>query len=119
LGLHYGAPRRSALGAAAYAIPEWRPYLLESAVGIALLFVSATLFFLIVVGTLLVPGRKLKTPIEMPVAEPLHDQPAPAWLDKWWPWVNGAIALIILSYGPMLYQLVRDAQSIPFMDRIW
>jgi cytochrome c oxidase subunit 1 len=119
LGLHYGAPRRSALGAAAYAIPEWRPYLLESAVGIGLLFISATLFFLVVFGTVLIPGRKLKEPVEMPVAEPLHPAPTPAWLETWWPWVNGAIALIILSYGPMLYQLIRDAQSIPFMDRIW
>jgi cytochrome c oxidase subunit 1 len=119
LGLREGAPRRSALGAAAYAVPEWRPYLLESGVGITLLFISATLFFAIVFGTLLLPGRKLKTPIEMPVAEPLHNEPAPAWLDTWWPWVNGAIALIILSYGPMLYQLIRTAQNIPFAPRVW
>lgn len=119
LGLHYGAPRRSALGAASYAIPEWRPYLLESALGITLLFISATLFFIVVFGTVLLPGRKLREPVEMPVAEPLHDEPAPAWLDRWWPWVNGAIALIILSYGPMLYQLIRDAQNIPFSPRIW
>lgn len=119
LGLNYGAPRRSALGAATYAIPEWRPYLLESGLGISLLFISATLFFLIVFGTVLIPGRKLKTPVEMPVAEPLREEHPPAWLDTWWPWVNGAIALIILSYGPMLYQLVRDAESIPFIDRIW
>lgn len=119
LGLNYGAPRRSALGAATYAIPEWRPYLLESGLGISLLFISATLFFLIVFGTVLIPGRKLKTPVEMPVAEPLREEHPPAWLDTWWPWVNGAIALIILSYGPMLYQLARDAESIPFIDRIW
>lgn len=119
LGLQYGAPRRSPLGAAAYAIPEWRPYLLESALGITLLFISSTIFFIVVFGTVLLPGRKLKEAIEMPVAEPLHDEPIPAWLDTWWPWVNGAIALIILSYGPMLYQLIRDAQNIPFSPRIW
>src|SRR5690606_17784209 len=101
------------------AIPEWRPYLLESALGITLLFISATLFSLIVFGTVFIPGRKLKTPVEMPVAEPLHDQPSPAWLDRWAPWVNGAIALIILSYGPMIYQLIRDAQNIPFAPRLW
>jgi cytochrome c oxidase subunit 1 len=100
-------------------MPEWRPYLLESGLGIALLFISATLFFLIVFATVLLPGRKLKTPVEMPVAEPVSNEPAPAWLDTWGPWVNGAIALIIFSYGPMLYQLIRDAQSIPFAPRIW
>lgn len=119
LGLHYGAPRRSALGAAAYAMPEWTPYLLESGLGIVLLFISATLFFLIVFATVLLPRRKLKTPVEMPVAEPVSNEPAPAWLDTWAPWVNGAIALIIFSYGPMLYELIRDAQSIPFAPRIW
>jgi cytochrome c oxidase subunit 1 len=119
LGLQQGAPRRSALGAATYALPEWRPYLLESAVGVTLLFISATLFFGIVFGTVFLPGRKLKTPVEMPVAQPLHDSPTPQWLESWWPWVNGAIALIILSYGPMLFQLIRDAQSIPFSPRIW
>ena len=47
---------------------------------------------------------------ELPMAEPLHPKPAPKWLDTWWPWVNGAIALLILSYGPMLYQLFRDSE---------
>ena len=67
----------------------------------------------------LLPGRKLKAPVEMPVAEPLHPAPTPARLEKWWPWVNGAIDLIILSYGPMLFQLIRDAQIISFAPRIW
>lgn len=103
----------------AIALPEWRPYLLESAVGIVLLFISATLFFLIVFGTVLLPGRKPATPVEMPVAELYNNEPAPAWLDSWWPWVNGAIALIIIRYGPMIYQRIRDYQSIPFVPRIW
>ncbi len=119
LGLNYGAPRRTALGSVPYAIPEWRPYLLESGLGIVLLFISATLFFLVVFGTVLIPGRKLDKPVEMPVAVPLRDEPAPAWLDNWAPWVNGAIALIILSYGPMLFRLIRDAQNIPFAPRLW
>jgi len=119
LGLHYSVPRRSALGAAPYVLPEWRPYLLESAVGITLLFISATLFFAVVAGTVFLPGRKLEKPVEMPVAEPVSKEPTPLWLDTWWPWLNGAIALIILSYGPMLFQLIRDAQAIPFAPRVW
>jgi cytochrome c oxidase subunit 1 len=92
---------------------------LESVVGVGLLFISATLFFLIVFGTVLLPGRKLQDAVEMPVAEPLPGTEAPAWLDRWWPWLNGAIALIILSYGPMLYQLIRDAQPVRFVPPIW
>jgi hypothetical protein len=49
--------------------------------------------------------RKLDKETEMPVAQPLDPTPAPKWLDTWWPWLNGAIALVIISYGPMLYQL--------------
>jgi cytochrome c oxidase subunit 1 len=119
LGLHYSVPRRSAIGQAPYFSEAWRPLLIESGVGITLLFVSATLFFIVVAGTVFVPGRKLDKPIEMPVAVPLHDEPSPAWLDNWWPWLNGAIALIILSYGPMLFQLIRDAESIPFYPPVW
>lgn len=111
LGLLFSAPRRTMLGAAPYASPEWNPMLMESLLGIALLFISATLFFLVIFGTALNP-RKLDKPIEMPVAEPLDPTPAPAWLDNWVPWMSGTIALIILSYGPMLYQLVRDMQLI-------
>jgi cytochrome c oxidase subunit I len=84
-----------------------------------LLTISATLFFTVILGTVIGLGRKLREPIEMPVAEPVVDKPAPAWLDTWWPWVNGAIALILLSYGPMLYQLIRDAQGVPFAPPIW
>ena len=111
LGLLFSAPRRTMLGAAPYASPEWNPMLMESLLGIALLFISATLFFLVIFGTALNP-RKLDKPIEMPVAEPLDPTPAPAWLNNWGPWMSGTIALIILSYGPMLYQLIRDAQLI-------
>jgi cytochrome c oxidase subunit 1 len=53
--------------------------------------------------------RKLDKPIEMPVAQPLDPKPAPKWLDTWWPWLNGAIALVILSYGPMLFQPCWEA----------
>ncbi|MFZ4661071.1 MAG: cbb3-type cytochrome c oxidase subunit I [Caldilineaceae bacterium] len=111
LGLVFSAPRRTMLGAAPYASDAWNPMLMESLLGVGLLFISATLFFLVIFGTALNPF-KLDKPIEMPVAEPLDPKPAPEWLDNWWPWMAGALALIVLSYGPMLYQLIRDAEMI-------
>jgi len=117
LGLHFGVPRRSQLGAAPYADSAWTPFLLESVLGIALLTISATLFFGIVLGTVFL-SRKLRQPIEMPVAEPLSR--APKWMDTWWPWVYGAIALVIIGYGPMLIQLVREMQLLsPGYYQIW
>lgn len=118
LGLLFSAPRRTMLGEAPYKIGEWNPMLMESMLGVGLLFISATLFFLVIFGTLVNP-RKLTKPIEMPVAEPLDPTPAPAWLDSWMPWLSGAIALIVLSYGPMLYQLVRDAEFIITGFQVW
>lgn len=119
LGLRFSVPRRTMLSEAPYRAAEWTPFLFESAVGVTLLFISATIFFAIILGTVLIPGRKLKEAIHMPVAEPLPGHEAPLWLDRWWPWLNGAIALIIISYGPMIYQLIRDAQAVPFAPRVW
>ena len=111
LGLYYGAPRRSMLGAAPYATAEWTPILMYSSIGLFLLFISATLYFINIFATVLI-SKKLDKEIVMPVAEPLDPTPAPKWLDTWWPWVNGAVFLLLLSYGPMLYQLFRDSQWI-------
>ena len=110
LGLYFGAPRRSMLGAAPYAMAEWQPILLYSTLGLTLLFISATLYFVNIFGTVLF-GKKIDSDeIVVPIAEPLDPKPVPKWLDTWWPWVNGAIFLLLLSYGPMLYQLFRDSQ---------
>lgn len=105
LGLYEGAPRRSMLGAAPYREAAWTPYLIESVAGILVLTVSAICFFAVILGTVLV-RRKSDEPVTMPVAEPLVKQPTPAWLDSWTPWLLGAIALILLAYGPMLYNLI-------------
>lgn len=119
LGLRYSAPRRSALGDVPYALPEWRPLLLESGLGVTLLFISATCFFAVIAGTVFLPGRKLREEIEMPLARPIDEKPSPLWLDRWWPWLNGAIALIIIAYAPMIYQLIRDMQIVPWAPRVW
>jgi cytochrome c oxidase subunit 1 len=118
LGLYQGAPRRTMLGAAPYATPEWTPLLMYSMIGITLLFISSTLYFLNILGTLTI-SRQEEDLGELPMAEPLHPKPAPKWLDTWWPWVNGAIALLILSYGPMLYQLFRDSEWLWPGLRVW
>ena len=119
IGLYYSAPRRSMLGSAPYFDDRWTPFILESTVGVTILALSATLFFVVILGTLV--SRKSKTLTEVPIAEPLDPTPAPKWLDTWWPWLTGAIALIVISYGPMLFQLVRDMQlyAPPENLRFW
>lgn len=108
IGLYYGAPRRTMLGSTPYFDPRWQPFLYESMIGVILLGTAALLFFVIIIGTLL--SKKSKTPVEIPIAEAAEPVPVPAWLDRWAPWVWGAVALIIISYGPMMFQLIRDIQ---------
>jgi len=118
LGLRLGAPRRTMLGSAPYATPEWNPYLMESALGVTFLSISATLFFAVMIGTLL--NRKSDIEVKMPVAKPLNPSIAiPKWLDTWTPWVFGSIALVMLAYGPMLFQLIRDIQLTSPGWRVW
>ncbi len=108
LGLYQSAPRRTMLGAAPYRVDAWNLYLLETVTGVVLMGLSAAFFFIVILGTL--ANRKSVPPVEMPVAEPYQPGPTPAWLNNWAPWVMGSIALIIVSYGPQLYQMVRDIQ---------
>jgi cytochrome c oxidase subunit 1 len=119
LGLYEGAPRRSMLGAAPYASEAWRPYLLETGIGVGILLISAILFFVVILTTVL-SWRKLQTPIEMPVAEPLDPSlRVPSWLDNWGPWLYGAIGLVIVSYGPMLINLIANVQLTSPGFKVW
>ena len=50
-----------------------------AAIGVTLLGISAILFFVVILGTLVMP--KAAKPAEMPVAAPYDEQPTPKWLD--------------------------------------
>ncbi len=107
MGLNFGVPRRTMLGAAPYASDAWNPLLIEAAVGGIILGVSGLLFYANMIGTAF-SKKPLTEPIEMPVAEPLDPTPAPLWLDRWRPWIAVTIALIILAYGPVLVDLITN-----------
>ncbi|MBI2210067.1 MAG: cbb3-type cytochrome c oxidase subunit I [Deltaproteobacteria bacterium] len=119
LGLRFGVPRRTMLGASPYLSPEWNPLLILAALGGLLLWASLLLYFFVVVGTVF-GSRKLAQPAEMPVAEALRDaRETPAWLDSWRPWLVATIILILLSYGPPLIDLVRSADLSSPGLRVW
>jgi cytochrome c oxidase subunit 1 len=107
LGLNFGAPRRSALGNAPYVDPSWNPLMIEAAIGGIILGISGLLFFGNILGTVL-HKKRLETPIEMPIAEPLDPVPAPAWLDSWRPWLVTAVVLILIAYGPVLFTMITN-----------
>ncbi len=119
LGLHFGVPRRTAIGAAPYNMPEWRPFQIEAAIGGAILFLSLILFIVVVAGTVFA-SRRVEEPVEMPVAEAAQDvQLTPAWMDRWRPWLAAAIVLILIGYGPILVEMISTAQfNVPGL-RVW
>jgi cytochrome c oxidase subunit 1 len=119
LGLHFGVPRRTMLGAAPYLSSEWSPLLLLAALGGLLLWASVVLYFVVVLGTVFA-SRQAAQPVEMPVAEAVRDPlETPVWLDAWKPWLIVTIILIVLSYGWPLADLVRNADLSSAGLRAW
>jgi cytochrome c oxidase subunit 1 len=119
LGLRFGVPRRTMLGAAPYLSPEWQPSLIVAALGGVLVWASLVLYFVVILGTVFA-SRKLAQPVEMPVADAVRDaQESPQWLDAWKPWLIATIALIVLSYGPPLAQLIQNANLSSAGLSVW
>lgn len=118
LGL-LGAPRRVPLGLAPYVPAEWSGRLFQVGLGGAILFVSG-LIYLVVIYKTATNKERVESEVEVPIAEPMQD-PAlgPAWLDRWAPWIYGALALIVLMYGPVLFEMIRTMALTSPGFRVW
>ncbi len=111
-----GAPRRTELGAsiksAAMTNPDWNVLLLMVGLGGTILFISYILIYVNVIGTIFF-GRKL-APNEIPTipfADAVtHAEQGPMLLSQWKPWLAGAAFLIVVSYGPVLIEMVRTIE---------
>ncbi len=119
-GMHWaglmGAPRRVPFAQATYTdylnqmTASWpgggfHTAMLLVGIGGAIMGVSAVLFFANVIGSLLTRQDSAQD-MEIPFAEALSGpENAPAGLDRWRPWVGGAILLILISYGPVLIDI--------------
>ena len=121
-GLHriglLGAPRRTMLGVAIenYGSGEWRIPTLMVGIGGSILFISLCIFLVEMVMTL---RSKVKVEVDMPIAEPLHNEPTPNWLNNWKPWLAGTVGMIVVAYGPVLIQLIGSLASNAPGFQLW
>src|SRR5690606_24557072 len=99
-----GVPRRTALGSAPYVLPEWLTAFNWMAFGGAILTISGLLFFTVLIMTAW-RGQPAQQD-QVPLAEPLHEENIPWYLDRFRPWVIGAAVLVLMAYGPALVQLI-------------
>lgn len=117
LGL-MGMPRRTMIGASAYLQPSWQTVLPLVGIGGTILSVSALLYFLNLVLTLV--ASRQPAPAAPEFAQALSGpEHAPAILDRWRPWLALAVVLILIAYGPTLVRLaVTTPLSTPGL-RVW
>jgi len=122
-GLHWigllGAPRRTMLGVAIqkYGTGEWQVASLMTGVGGTILLISGLIFFYVIIQGAFF--SKEEVTVEIPYAEPLHDEKVPAWLINWKPWLVAVFALIIIAYAPMIINLVTDGASFSPGFQVW
>ena len=117
LGL-MGMPRRTQIGAAPYVTAEWKALLPLVGIGGSLLFVSAMLYFLVLLLTVF--ASRAPAPREVEFAEAMSGPDhAPVLFDRWKPWLVLAFVLIALAYGPSLLQLAATTPLDAPGMRVW
>lgn len=95
-----GMPRRifDASYGGSTAAAQWEGLTLVSALGGVFLFMSASFFLLVMLGTVLAGKRAEQPALEF--AEPLEGPPTQAgWFDRLWLWVVVAIVLVVIAYA--------------------
>ncbi|MBK9209872.1 MAG: b(o/a)3-type cytochrome-c oxidase subunit 1 [Anaerolineales bacterium] len=118
LGL-LGAPRRVPLGLAPYVPAEWNSRLFQVGVGGAILFISGALYLTVMLMTAL-NKEKVAEEVTVPIAESMQDlSHTPEWLDRWAPWVYGTLALIVIVYGPQLFDMIKNIALTSPGFRVW
>jgi cytochrome c oxidase subunit I len=117
LGLR-GMPRRTMIGHVSYMQPQWKTLLPLVGIGGAILFLSALLYFLNMALTVTVSRRAPQPALEFAEAISGPDH-APAFLDRWRPWLVASAILLLIAYGPTLFHLITTTPLNTPGLRVW
>ena len=118
-----GMPRRTNTGAS-YANPDsilyqpdWITYIDLSVIGGSIMFIGIIMYLVPFFGTVFAKSVSDEegAVVTFPISEPLHDEPA-TWLRNFKPYVIIAIILIILSYTPVILDVLEATYggSLPY-----
>lgn len=120
-----GMPRRTNTGAS-YANPDsilyqadWIPYINLTVVGGVIMFIGIVMFIAAFFTTVFSKSRPGTDPntsnVTFPLSEPLHDEEA-RWLRNFKPFIIIAIILIVLSYTPVIIDVLQATYggSVPY-----
>lgn len=116
-----GMPRRTNTGAS-YANPEsmlyqpdWMPFIDISVVGGSIMFLAIVIYIVAFFATVFARSEATESIVTFPVAAPLHDEPS-NWLRNFKPYILIAVVLIILSYTPVILDVLEATTggSLPY-----
>lgn len=113
-GLH-GEPRRTNMGLT-YLNPEsplyrsdWKLWTIITVVGGLIMFIAMMIYFFVFFSTL-VSKKSQEAVLQFPLSEAYHNEKAGVFAN-FKPWVTAALILVVLSYTPVLYDVVRSNAS--------
>lgn len=118
-----GMPRRTNTGAS-YANPDsilyqqdWIFYIDLSVIGGVLMFIGIVMYLVSFFGTVFSKSESTEegSVVTFPISEPFHDEPA-TWLRNFKPYIIIAIILIVLSYTPVILDVLEATYggSLPY-----
>jgi len=109
-----GMPRRTMIGGAPYVLDSWKLMLPMTMIGGLIMFASAALYYLNMIMTISA-GQKDSSTQEVTFAKAVSGpEDVPMILDRFTPWLLVAAVLILVNYGPTLFNLVTNARlNIP------
>lgn len=118
-----GMPRRTNTGAS-YANPDsvlyqpdWMPYIDITVIGGVIMFLAIVLFVVAFFATVLSPSKSTEEQpvISFPLSAPLHNEPS-LMLRNFKPFIIIALILIVLSYTPVIYDVLQATYdgSLPY-----